>query len=198
MRLVESSYSSARNDLLNELIEVPAVRSDVEMLTILAFLPNPYYFVRQKAEQLLAARAEELAADPRTSTRTLYVLLMQWWHPVSTAVTRIIADHPNARNSPALLARLVVNRPEYKDALVASVAAPPDLKASLSRYIDERQRGIDSTAWALLRDPRVLENTSILSVLAHLGGQELMWAASRHLPEDALLAPDDYPFRAIH
>lgn len=197
LRLVEEQYF-VREGLLNDLLNAPAVRSDIELLTLLAFLPRGYNVQRITAQRLLAARASALLDDPTTSTRTLFAMWQGGGYSERDSVlVRRLAAHPNARASVAILAKMSWRFPWAEEQLLASVAAPPDVIAKLRAYLGPDTRVRDRIGEELLRDPRTAHDLQILTILAHRSAQEVAWAACRRLPEDALLCDGEYPLRPI-
>jgi hypothetical protein len=170
--------------LAAQLVDVPKVRQDAELLTLLANLPSPYTWASDVARQVIQKRASELIARPDVSPRTLFVLATVL-HPNSdSALMMSIAAHPNAKQNPAILTVLAVNHPRLHGQLLDAVHASPRVKEMLGRVLSSR--GAESLGWALLRDEEAGANEDVLLVLANMGWQEVMWAAARRLPETAL------------
>lgn len=195
--LIGELYGGRRDALAHQLLAAPAVRGDPALLTLLGFLPRGFDGERFAAQRLLAAQAPALLADPRTPTRTLFAMTLGGGYTERDSVmVRAIVAHPNARNSPAILAQFAWRFPEVHPRILAALDAPPDITARLAYVLAMRDRRVREIARELLADPIGGRHLGLLMVLATVAPQEERWAACRRLPEDGL-CPDDWPFRPI-
>jgi hypothetical protein len=196
LHYTESLYGEVQQWLANLLVGIPKVNEDPDLLTLLANLPEggpPYASTAAAAGERLRKMAPGLLRDPQLSTRTLFLLVRdvpRYLEPRESepALLPVLIAHPKVRNDPTFLAVLWQFRPELLPQLLASVHAPDSAKKLLNRYL-VRGRPDSTAAWALLRDPATGSNPDILAVLANAetgDSQEIMWAASRRLPEEAL------------
>lgn len=191
VRYAEGLYSELDRSLASLLIGLPRVQADAELLTLLANLPFPYNDASDAARQQLRKLAPGLIARTSTSARTLCIVATMLSWVSDTSLRRAMAAHPNVRRNPATLTVLATRLPRLGarlDAqLVAAVRAPERIKKLVAQYIPEARRSARTEmGWALLRDPVGSGNEDVLTVLANGGDQDLMWAASRRLPEGAL------------
>lgn len=195
--LIGELYGGRRDGLVHQLLAAPAVRGDPELLTLLGFLPRGFDGERFAAQRLLAAQAPALLANPRTPTRTLFAMTLGGGYAErDSVIVRTIVAHPNARNSPAILAQFAWRFPEVHPLILAALDVPRDIEVRLAYILVMRDQRVGELARELLADGIAGRHLGVLTVLASVAPQEQRWAACRRLPEDGL-CPDDWPFRPI-
>lgn len=196
IHLAEELYTRVDQPLARMLTSAPAAQTDPVVLTLLANLPSggpPYDGARAHAREVLRRLAPALVRDSSMTERTLFVLA-QVLQPFSsdTILIREIAEHPKVRGNPAILTVLAENRREFRPSLLASVRASERVKRMLAEYLEDgsSRSGESELGDRLLRDDEAGYNQDVLVVLANLflsRDQEVTWAASRRLPESALM-----------
>lgn len=173
------------------LVALPAVRRDAELLADLALLPGRGFDrIRAEAWSALRDLAPAIVRDPATSSWTLFALAQTLRLGSADSVLAVaIAAHPQARNDLATLTVLAEAHAPLRARTVAAVRASPRVRAMLTARFarpsnpDNRSPG----AW-LLDDPEFRGNRDALLVLANMAldrDQDLVWTASRLLPESA-------------
>lgn len=190
--LAERLYEDEDGILARYFPEVPDLR-DPGVLTLLADVPGsypPYDSLRTFARERLLELAPSLAADPSTSAATLFAVARALEGPDAAALAARLADHPNARTHPAILAVLHGHAPALAPRVLAAVRAPEPQKRRLAMALGaggETAAARAQAARKLAGDPSAAEDA--LAVLANLDGDDDLrmaaWLASRRLPETA-------------
>lgn len=189
VRHVESLYASPDERFGKLLAAAPRVRDDGELLTLLALLP--YEGGKTEATNRLIALAPTPIHDTTTSTRTLF-LLAQWSGTyMNTPLFRELRDHPNARASIPVQTVLAISDREARQRAVAAVRASRRVRHALTFYLERGNAAGVDVGMQLLRDPEAGTNEDVLLVLANASIDfEVLYAASRRLPETALRRQD--------
>ena len=193
---VERLYEAPDEGLGKLIAGLPSVRDDVDLLTLLAYLP--YDGGKEAAIKRLTALIPRLVHDSSTPARTMFIVARAIQISEDTTLVRRVAEHPSVRDNTAILAALSVNHRELRPRMIANLHASPRVRAALAAYLATGEPvGITGPGRRLLEDPEAGTNRDVLLVLANAGSnQEIVWAASRRLPEEALRGLD-YTYRPI-
>jgi hypothetical protein len=115
-----------------------------------------------------------------------------------TSLARRIAEHPNGRANAAILGVVSERTAALRTRMLATIRASPRVRAELAAYLSSQESvGFSKSGKRLLNDTEAGTNEDVLLVLANTGpNQEIMFAASRRLPEEALRRLD-YTYRPI-
>ena len=193
LRYARPLYAHFDAEIAYMIVSAPASKNDAEVLTLLAALPNgakPYENARISARTALHALAPSLIGDQRTPARTLFLLAqtLEVWR--DSALVIALARHPNVRRNVATLTVLSDIVPFLGDTMLTAVRAPTSVRRDLWDYLSvpDQWLGRRSKGQKLLDDPVTGANRDVLLVLANTvlpHGQEVVWAASRRLPEEA-------------
>ena len=201
VRHVERLYETPDWAFAKLLVGLPRVQDDVELLTLLAYLP--YSFDLGEAAYRLQTLAPRLVRDSSTSARTLFLIARGIRPDAHPELFRLLLEHPQVRANVAILAELAHHNADVRGRLLAVVRASPRVRAALSDYMKTTDEVAASRmGMRLLADPEAGTNEDVLLVLTnfsygHALTEEVRASASRRLPERALRRDDFtyHPFR---
>ena len=171
---------------------LPRVQDDVELLTLLAYLP--YESGKSEALYRLQTLAPRLVHDTATPARALFLVAPTIRPDVDSALFRRLLEHPHVRGNVAILAELAHHNAEVRRRLLAVVRASPRVRAELDEYLAHYcTHGAQLVGMRLLADPDAGVNEDVLLVLANAEVQDerdVRATATRRLPEAALRRAD--------
>jgi hypothetical protein len=180
------------------LATLPRVQNDVELLTLIAYLP--YESGKSEATYRLQTLAPQLVHDTTTPARTLFLIAPTIHPDVDSVLFRRLLEHPHARTNVAILAELAHHNAEVRRRLLTVVRASPRVHAELAEYVAlSYSREGQHIGMHLLADPEAGVNEDVLLVLANANvesDRDARATATRRLPATALRR-DGFTYRPI-